>query len=508
MSSSDVRDIMSLPARAAGESSRAQVPASRAPPTLPGDARPKQRPEGMSRELYALLGPNAPSLVMSGMAAPDEQATALPFQPKFQRKSLASVRKWAWTPFRNPARDDTPSMSGEPSADDAMLTDKPARCGLVLHHWKPVPVGGGADDEASDDIALDDAWAPFNTSSQVFHYTTDEYTQHLQDADWTREETDYLIEMCDAYDLRFIVIADRYEWPGKQRSMEDLKARYYTICRRLLRERISNEDIETRHNQLQTYAYDRQQETERKQAVQKLFSRTPEQLAEEEALYVEARRLEQNEAKFAKERADLLRLLGSFDDVPTCSPATVAAVGAGLIWPGSGYQDAPTDDKKSKRRRTDAAASPSKSKSDAKQALFDAQHMITRFSTSGPEVLRTPYPHLMGTPSASPPVVQSAAGTKSESSAHHGAYLRSTRMLTFRPNQYARVLQALAELHPPIGARLVFPTATNIEKWETLLGAVAGDLEVKKQLDRVEAEYQVVQARLAAAEAGEQPPAS
>ena len=133
----------------------------------------------------------------------------------------------------------------------------------------------------------------------MFHYTTDEYTQHLQDADWTREETDYLIEMCDAYDLRFIVIADRYEWPGKQRSMEDLKARYYTICRRLLRERISNEDIETRHNQLQTYAYDRQQETERKRAVQKLFSRTPEQLAEEEALYVEARRLEQNEAKFA-----------------------------------------------------------------------------------------------------------------------------------------------------------------------------------------------------------------
>ena len=166
------------------------------------------------------------------------------------------------------------------------------------------------------------------------------------------------------------------------------------------------------------------------------------------------------------------------------------------------------DDKKSKRRRTDAAASPSKSKSDAKQALFDAQHLITRFSTSGPEVLRTPYPHLMGTPSASPPVVQSAAGTKSESTAHHGAYLRSTRMLTFRPNQYARVLQALAELHPPIGARLVFPTATNIEKWETLLGAVAGDLEVKKQLDRVEAEYQVVQARLAAAEAGEQPPTS
>ena len=72
--------------------------------------------------------------------------------------------------------------------------------------------------------------------------------------------------MCETYDLRFIVIADRYEWPGRTRSIEDLKARYYTICRRLLRERISNEDIEARQAQLQTYAYDRQQEMERKRA--------------------------------------------------------------------------------------------------------------------------------------------------------------------------------------------------------------------------------------------------
>ena len=33
-----------------------------------------------------------------------------------------------------------------------------------------------------------------------------------------------------------------------------------------------------------------------------------------------------------------------------------------------------------------------------------------------------------------------------------------------------------------------------------LLGAVAGALEMKKQLDRIEAEYRTVQARLAAAE--------
>lgn len=494
MSSHDVRDILSLPQRSTHEPGPSRAPV-RVPPILPGDARPKQRPEGMSRELYALLGPNAPSLVMGQADGPgsDGPTGARAFQPKFQRKAAtAPARRWMWTPFRNPARLDTPAES----ASDG------ARSGLVLHHWRPLDPNAPQNEE--EEAPLDAVWAPYNTASQVFHYTTDEYTQYLADDDWTREETDYLIEMCDTYDLRFIVIADRYEWPGRTRTIEDLKARYYTICRRLLRERISNEDIETRQAQLQTYAYDRQLETERKRAVQTLFSRTPEQLAEEEALYVESRRFEQNEAKFAKERDDLLRLLGGREGLPTCTAATVAAVGAGLLWPpGSAADDTIGDGaKKSKRRRSEPAAAGVKAK-DPQQQLWDAQHFITRFSTTSPHVLRTPYPNLIGTPSVLPPVATPSSGsTKAEANAHHGAYLRSTRMLTFRPNQYARVMQALSELHPSIGARLVYPTATNVEKWEMLLGAVAGALDMKKQLDRAEAEYKVVQARLAAAQAG------
>jgi hypothetical protein len=27
---------------------------------------------------------------------------------------------------------------------------------------------------------------------------------------WTKEETDYLLDMLEAYDLRFVVVADRY----------------------------------------------------------------------------------------------------------------------------------------------------------------------------------------------------------------------------------------------------------------------------------------------------------
>ena len=38
---------------------------------------------------------------------------------------------------------------------------------------------------------------------------------------WTKEETDYLFGIVQEYDLRFYVIADRYDFPGgPPRSME------------------------------------------------------------------------------------------------------------------------------------------------------------------------------------------------------------------------------------------------------------------------------------------------
>lgn len=42
---------------------------------------------------------------------------------------------------------------------------------------------------------------------------------------WSREETDQLFELCERFDLRFIVIADRFP---SDRSVEDLKSRYYS----------------------------------------------------------------------------------------------------------------------------------------------------------------------------------------------------------------------------------------------------------------------------------------
>lgn len=67
-------------------------------------------------------------------------------------------------------------------------------------------------------------------------YTDHEYQQYLHLDSWKREETDHLFDLCRRFDLRFIVIHDRWDaarFPG--RSVEDLKERYYDIVNLLNR---------------------------------------------------------------------------------------------------------------------------------------------------------------------------------------------------------------------------------------------------------------------------------
>lgn len=475
----------------------------------------KPRADGISRELYALLGDNTPSLTFAQGGIGDAQGlsgSSNKFMPKFKKRPQR-VQKWTQAPFRNPARQDD----------------------LVLHHWIPraeeeqerrtyeeqIAKGQGRHAEQADgldgDVPRRYRFADLNSNSGVYRYSNDEYHQHLRDEDWTKEETDYLIDMCNAYDLRFVVITDRYEWPGKERTMEDLKARYYAICRRLIRSRISTEDMDARQQLLLTFSFDRTREVERKKHVARLFSRTPQQLAEEEALYVEARRLEQNEAKFAAEREELLRLLGGWERLPNVRSETVAAAGSGV---GGTTQDdeAVEAARKGQKRKasesaddgttagvvqsgaaassgsTSSAPLSAKQKAELRSAHFDEMHNITRFDPQASATLassKPPYPHLTGTPSTYPPV----APSNNNQTSSHGVYLRSTRILMPRTNLALRTQEALAELRPPVSLRLTFPTRANCEKWEGVVGAVTSGLEMKRQLDRVQSELRIAHMR-------------
>ncbi|PJF20014.1 hypothetical protein PSACC_00187 [Paramicrosporidium saccamoebae] len=60
-------------------------------------------------------------------------------------------------------------------------------------------------------------------------YTDDVYETHLRCEDWSRKETDYLFDLCNQFNCRFVLVADRYNFDGSLRSMEDMRERYYQV---------------------------------------------------------------------------------------------------------------------------------------------------------------------------------------------------------------------------------------------------------------------------------------
>ena len=97
--------------------------------------------------------------------------------PKLERP----VDKWVWSPFSNPARQDS----------------------AQFNHWvKRKEVGEVY------------AFARFNRKATVVTYTDEQYEKAIAPlkSDWTKLETDVLFELCDRFNLRFIVIADRFSY--------------------------------------------------------------------------------------------------------------------------------------------------------------------------------------------------------------------------------------------------------------------------------------------------------
>ncbi|RLN88296.1 hypothetical protein BBJ28_00009167 [Nothophytophthora sp. Chile5] len=168
---------------------------------------------GMQREVLELLESNhrASHALYQGFGK-----TSL--KQKWQDQKKSPAVKWLRKPFRNPARAD---LAGESGGSE----------GLVLSHW------GKARVEQPDYV-----FARFNVKSETTSYTETEYEAALANhhdpmMKWTKEETDVLLRLCQRFDLRWIVVADKYNTnpiaKGAFRSLEDIKYRYYEATRLL-----------------------------------------------------------------------------------------------------------------------------------------------------------------------------------------------------------------------------------------------------------------------------------
>ncbi|KAF7332045.1 Myb-like domain-containing protein [Mycena kentingensis (nom. inval.)] len=410
VSSVQVRAALSLP----------QQPV--AGPSIPNKST--RKPDGISRELYSLIGPSSTSLVAQLGKPRLKQKPNLSATPKV---------KWEWRSFNNGARTDS----------------------LQLNHWV----------KQSTDPSQEYQFARYNVQRTSYMYSDEEYTTLLQDEDWSREETDFLMNIVQEFDLRWHVIHDRYEFPQPEdkppRTMEDLKDRYCSVCRKLIRSRPSPDEA-TRQTLLTSFNFEKDREVLRKKYLESLENRTAEQVAEEEALFMEIKRLEQNERRFKRERDELLRTLGGIESgLPEIIEDDAQL--AGIL----------SDPKRKKKgNELDSPSTPLSApllRRPVKSSAQDLIHCITRSEPPPPGV--------------------------SVKSSHQPAFLRTFKIPYPKSTVAQKVIQAMTELGVS-NTRLVMPTMANITHLENVMDAAASLVETKKNVDRVEFEIEMLQGRL------------
>jgi DNA methyltransferase 1-associated protein 1 len=205
-------------------------------------------------------------------------------------------------------------------------------------------------------------------------------------------------------------------------------------------------------------------EIKRKQYASELFHLTAAEIAEEEALYLEVKRLEQNERRYRADRDALMRSVIGLDSGLVSLDQKNAEGVHGL-------------GNKKKRRPEDESGVPSPApptKKQKDQAAYDAANCIYRV------------------PAAAPAPNSSHLATKHP--AHVPVYLRSTKMPLPKPNTAIRVTELLAEMGVST-ARLVMPTRPNLEAYDGVLQAAVSLVDMKRQVDRVEQEIRTIKAQ-------------
>ncbi|KAI8470122.1 MAG: hypothetical protein J3K34DRAFT_521591 [Monoraphidium minutum] len=237
----------------------------------PGERKPEKkermkRPEGMSREAFALLSGSNPLMTTQLMEGLKKGKKDKPNRPTGKGTVV-----WRAQPFTNQARTD----------------------GLQLVHWaKGFKDANGRVRDAHEG---DYPFAKYNKKCPVFRYDEEEWATLIHDAgsNWSRPETDHLLDMVEAYDQRFIVIADRWDFPrGPPRSLEDLKERYYGVARKLLIAR-EGTDAALSNHPLVKHPYNGAQDRQRKAALMSLLDRDTSQEEKDNAVLEQARQIEE-----------------------------------------------------------------------------------------------------------------------------------------------------------------------------------------------------------------------
>ena len=378
----------------------------------------------------------------------------------------------------------------------------------------------GEDDVSS--AAPDYYFAKFNVMVNVPEYTDEEYENHLQHPDWSKDETDYLFDLCRQYDLRWIIIGDRYDYQvlqptaeevesaeppseptdsllsrTKPRTVEYLKARYYQVSAALLALRRPVQDMTpeefAQHEILAKYSAST--EMRRKEIATNLANRTSAEVEEEAILLTELRRIISNQDRLALERSEIYSTLESPPSNQNSAVASLYQSSAGL----SQLMQILLQADKNKKRRSLLGLNGESGAVGVSSPIHGHTPLNQRDIHNGPSA--NPSINKKG-PAATqvvPRSLSSAEEARYGVSYHEklaaGTALRHERAMKLAAGkshvQSLRVSGALTELEIP--ARLVMPTAAVCEVFEHLIQKINVLLDVRKQRERVEGEVRVLE---------------
>ncbi|KAF2418780.1 hypothetical protein EJ08DRAFT_621495 [Tothia fuscella] len=472
-SAKDVKDMLGL---SGGEGVPKQTPVTRLVKP-PG----QKRLTGISREILALHGDRAPPVSIV-----DSTKT---FRGKINKRFKPA--KWENQVFTNPAH--------------------PA--GLQLRHWrkqkptKPVNVDATDTETAETQSQPEYDFAKYNINITVPTYTDEQYNKHLKSNDWSREETDYLIETVKEWHQNWAIVIDRYKYrPSstkdsvaistvlvKERTLESLKARYYEIWSKTMALEsggVQNMNETEFHLHETLTRYNPQNETIRKNLAWQLNNRTSEEIREEEYLLSELQRIMISAGKFEAERAEVRQRLEYAQAQGPNNGQTLNFSTLNQLYNSLAAQDR---SRKARHRlslnNSDLIQSPSGIGPNG--TPVSAHHRDSLGSAGGP--------NRKSSMAAPQPVRQLSAKLEKKFAVttfdrlNSGITFRSDKLLKLRQAksqiQTQKIAAALAELGVPDTISL--PTQRVLDAFDGLVAKVTKLLDARKVVEKEEAEFRV-----------------
>ncbi len=375
------------------------------------------------------------------------------------------------------------------------------------------------DDKATPAVP-DSYWAKYNAKVERPQYTDEQYESHLKSENWSKEETDYLVDLATEFDLRWIVISDRYDYKpnekpntdqdsmavtlqAKPRTQEDMKARYYDVAAKtmVLHNPLSSMSSTEFDAHEKMTKYDPIRETQRKRYAEQLMHRTKEEKDEEEYLLRELSRIVSSQEKLSLERKALYDRL---EAAPSSARAdsystTMYTTSQGLT---QLMQNLLTQNKNKELEKKEKRRSLLEGGETAGPSSFQPMDRSHRQSLS-----TAPHGQRLSDATGRRPLTQQEQ--KKYGVSHPNE--RLTGGIQFRHEritkagqaksgvQTSRIGAALTELKIP--PRLVMPTAKVVTEYERLIESIKHLLEVRKVSEKVEGEIKVLVAQKEQSEA-------